>query len=594
MLVQANVPIPMRDGVRLYADVYRPVAPGRYPVLLMRTPYGKSLVASIAGALDPVRATRAGYVIVAQDTRGRFTSEGDFTPWIYEGRDGYDTIEWCAAQSWSTGAVGTYGGSYVGFVQWLAARERPPHLKAMVPLLTFADLRTDLWYVGGALALGVVASWYLGAVAPDRLMRERPARERYAADLERLLDDIDRLGPLLRQLPLAEFHPFAGDSLAPGFFDVIAHAEDPAFWAPTDIAAHHDEITVPALNVGGWYDIFLGATIRNYVGMRQRGGQSQEQEARAGQRLLIGPWDHGPLTNVVGEHDFGIRSARLMIDLDGIMLRWFDYWLKGEANGVDAEPPVRLFVMGENRWRTESDWPPARARMTRYYLHSGGRANTLRGDGQLSTEPPGATVPPDHYLYDPHDPVPTRGGPLCCSRAILPGGAYDQRPIEERADVLVYSAPPLDTPVEVTGPITVHLWAQSSAPDTDFTAKLVDVGPCGYARNLVDGVIRARYRRGLDRPKLLEPGEVAEYTIDLWATSNVFQPGHRIRLEISSSNFPRIDRNPNTGHPLGTDREADLRPAMQTIYHDAARPSHVVLPIVPSGAEVTGTTDEHR
>jgi hypothetical protein len=310
--------------------------------------------------------------------------------------------------------------------------------------------------------------------------------------------------------------------------------------------------------------------------MRERGGV---KDARRGQRLIVGPWIHGPLGNVNGEVDFGIRSAKLVLDLEGIMLRWFDYWLKGESNGVDAESPVRVFVMGENRWRMEDNWPLARAVPTRYYLSSHGQANSLAGDGVLSAETP-ADLPPDNFLYDPRYPVPTRGGPLCCSLTVLPGGAFDQSVVETRPDVLVYTSAPLEAPVEVTGPVVVHLWARSSALDTDFTAKLADVSPGGYARNLVDGIVRARYREGLDRPRLLEPGEVAEYVIDLWATSNVFSAGHRIRLEVSSSNFPRFDRNPNTGQPLGTAGEADLQPALQTIYHDPTRPSHVVLPIV--------------
>lgn len=570
MLVQTNVPIPMRDGVTLYADVYRPATPGRYPVLLIRTPYGKA-----AGMLNPIRMVSAGYVVVVQDTRGRFSSEGDFVPFVDDGRDGYDTVEWCAAQPWSTGAVGMYGGSYVGFVQWLAALERPPHLKAIAPVETFSNPRTDLWGVGDAFGLGLTVSWYLQAVMLERLQRKGAGSVSGNESLERLYDDIDNLGTLLKQLPLRTFKPLAGSPLAPGFDEILSRFEDPDYWAPTDVTAHYHEITVPALNVGGWYDVFMGGTIRNYVGMRRSGGS---ENARMGQRLLVGPWNHGPTGSIAGEMNFGICAT---IDLDGVILRWFDFWLKGEANGVDTESPVRIFVMGENRWRTEDDWPLARARPTPYYLHSKGRANTVQGDGMLIPELPPSDAPPDRFLYDPRNPVPTRGGQTCCSLVVLPSGVYDQRPIEERPDVLVYSSAPLDTPVEVTGPIVVHLWAQSSAPDTDFTAKLVDVAPCGYARNLTEGVIRARYRGGLAHPRLLEPGEITEYTIDLWATSNVFLPGHRIRLEISSSNFPRIDRNPNTGNPFGVDSESDLQPALQTVYHDAARPSRIILPIVP-------------
>jgi putative CocE/NonD family hydrolase len=267
------------------------------------------------------------------------------------------------------------------------------------------------------------------------------------------------------------------------------------------------------------------------------------------------------------------------MDFDGICLRFFDRWLKGMANGVDEEAPVRIFVMGRNVWRDEMAWPLARARAVPYYLHGGGHANSLRGDGTLSPEPPG-DEPPDSYLYNPRDPVPTRGGGLCCYPAALAPGAFDQRPVEERSDVLVYSTPPLDQPVEVTGPISATLYAATSAPDTDFTAKLVDVAPDGFARNLTDSIIRARYRESRERASLVEPGRVYAYTIDLWATSNVFLAGHRIRLEISSSNFPRFDRNLNTGRPIAS--ETEMRPALQTIFHDGARPSRVTLPVVPA------------
>ena len=276
--------------------------------------------------------------------------------------------------------------------------------------------------------------------------------------------------------------------------------------------------------------------------------------------------------------NFGQRAAADALDHHGLLLRWFDWALKGEANGAADDPPVRIFVMGENRWRGESAWPLARAAPTPYYLRGGGRANTRHGDGWLSLVPPG-DEPPDTYVYNPRDPVPTRGGGLCCSLVHTPGGVYDQREIEDRPDVLVYSTPPLERAVEVTGPITVTLYAATSASDTDWTTKLVDVEPNGYARNLTDGILRARYRQGPATPAPVTPGAAERYTLDLWATSNVFLPGHRVRLEISSSNFPRFDRNPNTGHLARGD--ADLQPAFQTIFHDGDRASHVTLPLVP-------------
>ena len=359
------------------------------------------------------------------------------------------------------------------------------------------------------------------------------------------------------------------------YFDWLAHPTNDAYWHAWNIAARHAQITVPAFHIGGWYDIFLDGTLRNYVGMRANGGS---QAARAGQRLLIGPWLHGPFGNVTGEGDFGVRATGDMIDITGLQLRWFDYWLKGLANGVPHDPPVRLFVMGDNVWRHEQEWPLARTQYTRYYFHSQGRAQTRQGDGRLSPALPG-DEPVDSYVYDPRDPVPTHGGGLCCWPAALPGGAFDQRTVEDRPDVLVYTTSPVERDIEVTGPVTVTLWAMSTAPDTDFTAKLVDVHPNGFAQNLTDGIMRACYRASTTQPTLIEPGRLYQYTVDVWATSNVFKAGHAIRVEISSSNFPRFDRNPNTGHAFGHD--ALLRPALQTIYHDCEHPSHLTLPIIP-------------
>ncbi|MBC7237572.1 MAG: CocE/NonD family hydrolase, partial [Chloroflexi bacterium] len=339
-------------------------------------------------------------------------------------------------------------------------------------------------------------------------------------------------------------------------------------------------IAVPAYHLGGWYDIFCGATLQNYIDMTKG---AATDDARRGQKLIMGPWLHGPLNSVVGEFDFGYRASDAMVLTYEIMWRWFDHWLKGEENGIMEEPPVRIFVMGLNRWRSENEWPLARTVYTPYYLHSDGAANTLHGDGTLSPLPPSDDEPTDHFLYDPRDPVPTRGGGLCCSQSALPAGAFEQRPIEERRDVLVYTSAPLDADLEVTGPLRVILYAASSAVDTDWTAKLVDVCPSGRARNLADGILRARYRRGLEQPSLLTPGQVEEYHIDLAATSNVFLRGHRIRLEISSSNFPRFERHSNTAKPVS--REEQMVVAEQVVWHDAAHPSHIVLPVIPTGRE---------
>jgi putative CocE/NonD family hydrolase len=575
LTVERDVPARMRDGTVLYADVYRPALPGKYPVILLRTPYNKSFGRIAYLQLDPMRAASQGYALVIQDTRGRFNSEGEFYCFLYESQDGYDTVEWAAQQPWSDGNVGMYGASYMGATQWLTAIAHPPHLKCIAPLITASDYHEGWAYQGGAFELGFNLSWTLASLVLANLSHFTLPADTVGRLREDLIRAVNEMCGPFAHLPLRDFPLLQQAQLAPYYYDWLAHPDADEYWQQWNIEQRHHQVTVPALNVGGWYDIFLGGTLRNYLGMYQHGGSAQARRPR----LIVGPWFHTTMwPNIAGEVDFGVRAQGLAIDLEGIILRWFDHWLKGIDTGMLREPPVTLFVMGENVWRDEREWPPARAQQTRYYFRSGGRANTRSGNGVLSVEPPGHE-PADHYLYDPRHPVPTCGGGLCCWEASVPGGAYDQRAVEERPDVLVYSTPPLAHAVEVTGPILVKLWAASSAVDTDFTAKLVDVEPSGYARNLTDGIIRARYRQSAFKPMLLEPQRVYDYTIDLWATSNLFKAGHRIRVEISSSNFPRFDRNPNTGHAFAQD--AELRPAVQTILHDADHPSHIVLPIVP-------------
>ncbi len=576
--IEYDVPVAMRDGTILNADVYRSASGEPAPTVLMRTPYDKSATGGVAGSLDSLRAVRSGYSVVIQDTRGRWSSGGKFLAFVDEAADGYDTVEWCAQQPWSTGKIGMFGGSYVGLTQWQAALSRPPHLVALSPRVTASNYHDGWTYQGGAFELGFSLSWTLG-LATNTLWRKRSEIPDFDRVWEQYIRAIDSMKCRLEDLPLAEFAPLLLENIAPYYFEWLAHPSYDDYWRKLDVSTRYDQLATPALNVGGWHDIFLGGTIANYVGMRAK---AATEEARQGQRLIIGPWAHGPFSTPVGEIDFGWHSTAGSIDLDGIQLRFFDRYLKdASADRVDQEapdPPVRIFVMGEDVWRSEAEWPLARAQYVPYYLHSGGRANSLCGDGTLSPEPP-STEPTDHYIYNPHDPVPTRGGGLCCYNAVLPIGPYDQRRVEDRSDVLVYTTPVLERDVEVTGPILVTLYAASTAVDTDFTAKLVDVEPDGFARNLTDGIIRARYRESQEQPTLIEPERVYEYTIDLWATSNLFVAGHRIRLEISSSNFPRFDRNPNTGLPFG--RSTELKPALQSIFHDAQHPSRVVLPIIP-------------
>ena len=578
MKVETGVPVPTRDGTRLYADVYRPDTNDRFPVLLQRTPYNKALAYARSGVVDALRAVSHGFAVVIQDTRGRYTSDGEFYPFLNEIDDGYDTVEWCAAQPWSTGKVGTYGSSYVGATQWLAAVSRPPSLAAIAPRITASDYYEGWTYQGGAFALGFAVSWTLGQLALANIAKISRDKSLPADIGASLIGAVDGIEEILQLLPTNEF-PHFKDGIAPYFYDWLAHPSADDYWKRWKIEDHHAQITVPALNVGGWHDIFLKGTLRNYMGMREKGAT---ETSRSGQKLIVGAWNHGSTRGAgfSGDTYFGVRSDVAAIDLPGLFLRWYDYWLKGIANGIMDEPPVRLFVMGENLWRDEQEWPLARTQYVDYYFHSGGRANTLNGDGGLSIDRPGSE-PPDVFLYDPRSPVPTKGGGLCCNATVLAGGPFDQRSIEVRQDVLVYTSPELSEDLEVTGPITVTLYAATSATDTDFTAKLVDVCPCSCTRSLADGIIRARYRESLSAGKLVEPDSVYEYTIDLVATSNVFKAGHCIRVDVSSSNFPRFDRNPNTGGEPW--QETELKPAVQTVLHTDHHASHISLPVIPRG-----------
>ncbi|MGH2461411.1 MAG: CocE/NonD family hydrolase [Chloroflexota bacterium] len=562
--VDFDVPATMRDGTILRANVYRPGGEGRWPVLLTRLPYGKDLPLA-ASMLDPVQAARRGYVVIVQDTRGRFRSDGEWYPFRDEPADGADTIAWAAGLPFADGQVGVYGGSYFGLTQWAAATQKPPALKAMVPFITWADPFNGLSYRGGAFELGVQASWHLQQGFDVLLRRHRGDPAALVEAVRALAREVDDLGTAgYRSLPLASFAPLRRQAVAPAFFDEVAAPLDRARSDPWTILGKHGRVSVPTFNVGGWYDIFLADTIANFRAMRALGRPA---------KLLIGPWAHGATRNPIGALSFGLGAQLGLIDLQtdfgSLQLRWFDHWLKGIDTGLLAEPPIKLFVMGANVWRDEDEWPLARAVDTPFYLHERGR---------LAQDVPGDEAP-DRYDDDPVDPVPTLGGALLMTPE-YPSGPLDQRSIEARPDVLVFKTAPLEKDLEVTGSIRVHLWAISSAPDTDFVARLVDGYPDGRSINLTDGIVRARYRgfgRG-ERPSLIEPGRPYEYEIDLWATSNRFRAGHRVGLQVTSSNFPRWDRNPNTGHPFGAD--AELAVAHQQILHDRAHPSHVLLPVV--------------
>ena len=581
--VDFDVPARMRDGTILRANIYRPAGEGKWPVLLTRLPYGKDLPLGTS-IMDPAQVARRGYVVIVQDTRGRLASEGEWAPFINEGLDGVDTIEWAAQLPYGDGNVGMYGTSYFGFTQWASAVYNPPALKAMVPVQTWNDPFNGLYFRGGALELGTAGHWQLMMGLDVLIRRHRGDKQTLGRAIYTLAKEMDALGTMgYWSLPLREFAPLKRHDVAPTFFENFNNPMDRSHQMiePVTIVGKHEQVTVPTLNAGGWYDIFLKDTITNFTTMREHGVTPAARQSK----LLIGPWSHGGFTNPIGELNFGFGSSAAFIDLQvdfvSLQVRWFDHWLKGIDTGMLKEAPIKLFVMGANVWRDEQEWPLARAVDTRYYLHSNGHANTLHGDGYLLASSPESDEPTsDQFDYDPGDPVITRGGALLMSPEYR-SGPYDQRQVESRKDVLTYTSAELNEDLEVTGPISVHLWAISSAPDTDFVARLVDVHPDGYAQNLTDGIIRARYRnfeRG-EAPSLIEPGRPYEYDIDLWATSNVFKAGHRIRVDITSSNFPRWDRNPNTGHAFGADSETAI--AHQTILHDPEHASYITLPIVP-------------
>ena len=543
-LSEKNVMIPMHDGTQLAANIFRPKEGGPFPVILQRTPYGKMNEQSG----EAKHYCAAGYVVVAQDCRGRGSSKGQWDPFRYDCDDGFDTQEWVGRQPWCNGHIGTSGGSYVGWTQWSAASRGSRFLTCMAPVVPFSDSYHEIAYLGGAFQLSLAFGWGAGVGGLNLGATKLPEAFKY--------------------LPLKSWDE-QGDKRVTFLRDWIAHPTYDDYWRARGVDGRYDQVSVPALNIGGWYDIFSKPTFDHVANVRH---SSTNHFVRRNQFVVMGPWGHGVGGRKLGDLDFGSGAT---LDVGKLQFQWFEYWLKNKETGVQDWPAVRLFVMGENVWRNEAEWPLARTQFTPWYLHSAGKAATRNGDGALSAASPEAE-PADQFTYDSANPVPTKGGNNLVG---TPAGPFEQSAVEDRPDVLVFTSAPLEKAVEVTGPVKVLLHAASSARDTDFTAKLVDVHPDGKAYNLCDGIRRARYRESSTQPTLIEPGKTYRYEIDLWVTSNLFQPGHRIRLEISSSNFPRFDRNPNTGHDFGAD--AELAKARQTVLHDREHPSHVLLPIIP-------------
>jgi putative CocE/NonD family hydrolase len=627
IVVSLDVMVAMRDGVRLATDVYRPArpdgspAPGRFPAILGRTSYDKSDPVMWVEPVAKFFAPR-GYVVVLQDLRGRGRSEGTgqyfHTANVNEGRDGYDTVEWIAGQDWSNGRVGMVGSSHGGIVQNVASLQRPPHLTAL--WVDVAPTSAFDWEArqGGAMALHMFGALFLHGHDAQELRDDPAARRRIEAAAERLRD-------LVHQTPFKPGHtPLAG---LPNLEAVLFHYYwDGAFndwWNQEAMQqkGRYDRMAdIPAVFSGGWYDPFVDDYSGQFADLSRRN--------RSPQRLLIGPWNHlamrGPGASHVGEVDFGPAACWGDAVYNAERLRWFDRWLKDLDTGVEREAPVRLFVMGGGsgrrdragrldhggRWRDEHEWPLARTERRTYYLRSG---------GGLSTAAPGPLDPPARWTHDPDHPVPSLGAavtgfyewipippelsrayvrPRARMRSLIPDGPMHQRErpdlvgcrppyplLAERPDVMVFQTEPLARDIEVTGAIEVKLWVSSSAQDTDFTAKLLDIYPAspddpeGYHLGLCDSILRARFREGFDHEAFLEPGQVYRLTIPLPPISNRFQAGHRLRIDIASSNFPRFDVNPNTGEPLG--RHTHSRQALNTVYLDSRRPSHLVVPVIP-------------
>lgn len=581
---QADVPATMRDGTVLRADVYRPRTTDPAPVILMRTQYGKSDAQTQPSRYRPPEWFASHcYLVVVQDIRGQGRSDGTFVEFANDKDDGYDTVEWAAGLPGSNGKVGMYGSSYVGATQWLAATRTPPHLATIVPANTSSDYYDGWTYEGGAYRLGFVTPWAAGLAMTAALNRND---QDTAGQIRAAASDASHW---LASTPYQDFPPLqpGNPAVAPWYFDWLRHSRRDDYWKPWSIRDNYAEVNVPVLDIEGWYDAFLAGGVDNFTGMTSKGAN---ERARRNQRLVIGPWDHlgwGRPTSAAAPTLTGIGAVGDS-PINELMLAWFGHFLKGEDKNSDVSgaPLVNYFVMGANRWKSATSWPLPDTRWTTYYLNGSGNPGRTRA-GKLTTTPPAADQRPDHYLYDPADPTPSLGGHSCCSVGSGPQGPFDQTPVEQRSDVLTFDTAPLTSDTEVTGPTTVSLWASSTAPDTDFVARLEAVAPDGTAINLNNGIIRASFRDSLTDPTPIVAGQPYEFTIKIWPTSYRFPAGSRIRIAVASSDYPQYAPNPNTGEPFGV--SARTQQATQTIYKDAAHPSSVSLPVIPAGDD--GTTD---
>ena len=563
VVVEQRVPVPMSDGTVLRADVYRPDDAERHPALVERVCYEPVN----RGAGNGAYYAQRGYAVVIQSSRGAFGSEGVFRPFRDDAwganRDGYDTIEWVAAQPWATGRVGMLDGSYSGFTQYLTAPTRPPHLAALFPRQSGGDVYHDFVYRDGTYGL-FYQDWCARTVL-THLEHAGADSAPAAGRIRAALRDVDHWH---WQLPLADRPYLTG--AADWYFEQLAHPEYGPYWHSLSLSLVAEQVDVPSFHLGSWYDLFLAGTLRAFTAIRRR---ARREEVRRSQRLVIGPWIHGPSNvgqRVVGDLDFGPEAE---VSLHDLRLSWYDYWLRGEATGVLNTPPIRVFLMGENCWLGLEDWPPPDAQPLSLYLRAGPDASARSlNAGRLSRTAPADAEQPDSFSYDPTDPVPSLVG--------FPGlGPRDYSPLEPR--MLTYTSEPLGEDLVALGPVRAELWVLSTAPDTDWMVRVCDVWPDGRSMSVCDGVRRASYRESCEQPAAPPAGSVYRVEVDLWSTAQVFRAGHRVRLEVTSSDFPRYARHPNTAEPLGLAVRTEV--ALNTVFHDVARPARLVLSTVPAG-----------
>jgi putative CocE/NonD family hydrolase len=555
VLYEPDLPCPARDGTMLATDVYRPAAGGRHPAVLQRTPYDKRQHPLTWSLLDPRKLAASGYVVAIQDVRGRFASGGEFVPYLHEAADGAGAVEWLARQPFCDGAVGMYGMSYMGGAQWLAAAQRPTPLRAIAPATAPFDFQDDHFERGGAIALGLLLTFLLAVIEPGRVLRRGAAGD-LARRFVSLVDDIDRLTELAASLPLDPFAPLERhDPELAAWLGAVARRDA----AAVPVRPPSEAVAVPALQIAGWHDTLLQPDLDRFNEMRAAG---RTEQARARTRIVIGPWAHAAFANGVGELDFGVRAAGAALDLRGDLTdlhrRWFDARLHETDMTIDEEPPVRAFVMGANRWRDLDDWPPAGTTPRRLHLHAG---------GVLDERAPGPAEP-STFVLDPDHPVPTHGGPILMPAGYL-RGPLEQTVREGHRDVLLFTSAPLDVPLLVLGRVGFEAWAATATPESDLVARLCDVHPDGRSFNVVDGIVRLRAADSLVR-----------VMVDMWSTAHQFGAGHRLRLQVCASDFPRYDRCPGTGEPSAT--ATRVVPQRNVLYHAPQQPSALVLPVAES------------